>query len=169
MLYILLGLLSIGAVGAETLSSPLYVNAPLALVIQHIGYHWGFIVIAIGALAATSSVLLIEMLGLSRTIYGMSANKQLPEFFSKVHKRFKTPYRADILIGMLMALAAYFVRTTTIVSITGLGILAYYAIINLAALEMKKQKGAYEMPKAVHILGFLSCIFLIIYFLTTTL
>lgn len=169
VLYILMGLLSVGAVGAETLSSPLYRNAPLALVIQHIGYWWGFLAIALGALAATSSVLLIQMLGLSRTIYGMSANKQLPEFFSKVHKKFKTPYRADIFIGLLMALAAYFLSTITIVSITGLGILAYYAIINLAALEMKKQKGGYEMPRVVHILGFISCIFLILYFLTTLL
>lgn len=169
VLYILLGLLSVGAVGAEALNSPSYVNAPLAAVIQHIGYRWGFFVVAIGALAATASVLLIEMLGLSRTIYGMSANKQLPRFFSKVHKRFGTPYRANIFIGILMALMAYFVSTMRIIFLSGLGILTYYAIINLAALKMRKQPGGFNVPRVVHILGFFSCIFLILYFLTTLL
>ena len=47
-----------------------------------IGSSWGYLAILVGALAATSSVLLIQMLGLSRSIYAMSVNGQLPKFFS---------------------------------------------------------------------------------------
>ena len=167
VLYILAAVSAVGAVGAGALSSPGFRNAPLAEVMLSIGAQWGFFAILIGALTATSSVLLIQMLGLSRSIYAMSVNRQLPAFFSKVHTRFKTPYRADIPIGLLMASAALFLRTETVIALTSFGILGYYAIINLAALKMKGRKGGFEVPHAVPILGFILCLSLIIYFAST--
>ncbi len=167
LIYLLTTLSAIGAVGATNLSSPNFINAPLASVMLSLGARWGFFAILAGALTATSSVLIIQMLGLSRTIYAMSINRQLPEFLSKVHPRFKTPYRAEIPIGVLMAVMALFIKTKSVIALTGFGILCYYAMINLAALRMNKQKGAFEVPRAVPILGFVLCLFLVVYFLTT--
>jgi APA family basic amino acid/polyamine antiporter len=161
VLYILTAVSSIGAVGAGTLSSPAFKNAPLASVMLALGMNWGFLVILVGALAATSSVLLIQMLGLSRTIYAMSVNRQLPAFLSRLHPRFKTPYLAEIPIGLLMAAVALLLRTKTIIMITSFGMLGYYAIINLAALQLKKKKGTFNVPNFIPILGFVLCALLI--------
>jgi APA family basic amino acid/polyamine antiporter len=159
LLYILSGIAAVGAVGAETLSQ--YRNAPLANVLLTLGFEKAFLVVAVGALTATASVLLIQMLSISRTAYAMSMNKQLPSFLSKLHPKFKTPYRAEIIIGSLMAIAALFVNVSSVIALTSLGILSYYSLINLAALVMKRQKGGFNIHPIIPILGFLSSLFLI--------
>ena len=164
-LYILATLGSVGAVGADKLASKDYRNAPFAHVMEDIGYPWAFSIISVGAITATASVLLIQVLGLSRTVYAMSKNDQLPSFLSELHPAFKTPYKAEIILGVMMALAAFLLEARAVIAITSLGILSYYALINLAALTMKKQKGGFEVSPLVSILGFVSSALLILYFL----
>ncbi len=165
ILYILATVGAVGAVGAEALSSPVFRNAPFAHVMVAAGYPWAFTVISVGAIAATASVLLIQVLGLSRTAYAMSKNDQLPPFLSELHPTLKTPYKAEILLGILMALAAFLLNARTVIAITSLGILSYYALINLAAFTMKKQKGGFDVNPMVPILGLATSGFLILYFL----
>lgn len=133
-LYLMSGIVSVGAVGAEKLSSVEYRNAPFAHVMLAIGFKLAFLVIALGTITATASVLLIQILGLSRTVYAMSVNNQLPSFFCEFHPTFKTPYKAEIILGILMALAALALNANLVIALTSLGILSYYPIINLAAL-----------------------------------
>lgn len=165
ILYLMLGFASVGAVGAEKLSSVEYRNAPFAYVMLAIGFKWAFVVIALGAMTATASVLLIQILGLSRTVYAMSVNNQLPSFFCELHPRFKTPYKAEIILGILMALAALVLNVNLVISLTSLGILSYYSMINLAALVMIKQKGRFEIHPLIPLLGFVSSALLIAYYL----
>jgi APA family basic amino acid/polyamine antiporter len=169
VLYFLTGFVAVGVAGSSDLSSHQFRNAPLAYVMLSTGIAPAFLVVAIGAVAATSSVLLIQMLGISRTIYAMAANRQLPPFFSAVHPRFKTPYRAEVLMGSGMALGALFLDSTSVVALTSLGILSYYALINLAAVRMRKQRGAMmNLSYIVPVLGFLFSGGLVLYFLITT-
>ncbi len=164
-LYLMAGIASVGAIGAEKLSSAEYMKAPFAYVMLAIGFKWAFLLIAIGAITATASVLLIQMLGLSRTVYAMSVNNQLPSFLCELHPKFKTPYKAEIILGILMALTALFLNVRSVIILTSLGILSYYAIINLAALVMKKQKGGFDIHPIIPILGFVSSALLITYYL----
>ncbi len=165
VLYIGASVAAVGVVGAEKLASPGFRNAPFAHVIRSIGIPGAFQFIALGAIAATASVLLIQMLGLSRTIYAMSKNRQLPEFLSELHPKFKTPFKAELLIGAGMALAALALDARSVIELTSLGILSYYAVINLAALALKKRKGGFDVHPIIPILGFLSSVLLLSYFL----
>lgn len=167
VLYILTGLVAVGVVGSQTLTSPGFRNAPLANVMLSTGFKSAFFVVAIGALTATASVLLIQMLGLSRTIYAMSTNNQLPSYLSAVHPKFKTPFRAEILIGAAMSVAALFVDSKSVVALTSLGILSYYALINLASIKLRSQKGAFKVHYVVSVLGFGASAALVGYYLTT--
>lgn len=169
VLYILTGAVAIGVVGPETLASAAFRNAPLAYTMQSTGIASAFLVVAVGAITATASVLLIQMLGLSRTIYAMSINNQLPPFLSTIHPRFRTPYRAEILMGIVMAVAAFFLDAKSVVALTSLGILSYYALINLAAVRMRNQKGTLNIHYLVPILGFISSSALVAYYLVSTL
>lgn len=164
-LYLMSGIASVGAVGAEKLSSVEYRNAPFAHVMLAIGFKWAFVVIALGAITAAASVLLIQILGLSRTICAMSMNKQLPSFFCELHPRFKTPYKAEIILGILMALAALLMNVNLVIALTSFVILSYYSIINLAALMMRKQKGGFDIHPIIPLLGFVSSALLIAYYL----
>lgn len=165
IIYILSGFSAVGSVGAEKLSSRQFRNAPFAYVMLDLGFKEAFLVVALGALTATASVLLIQMLGISRTIYAMSKNNQLPTFLSRLHPRFRTPYRAEIIIGILMAIAALFLNARSVIILTSFGILSYYSLINLAALIMRKQKGGFEVNAIIPILGFLFSALLIVYYL----
>lgn len=167
VLYIFTSLVAVGVVGSERLSSPGFSGAPLANVMLSTGFTSAFFVVAVGALTATASVLLIQMLGLSRTIYAMSVNNQLPALFTKVHPKFNTPYRAELLIGAAMAAAALFVDSKAVVSLTSLGILSYYSLINLASLRLRRQKGEFKVHYSVSLLGFLFSAGLIAYYLLT--
>jgi APA family basic amino acid/polyamine antiporter len=167
VLYIFTGLVAVGVVGSETLSSAGFSSAPLANVMLSTGFRSAFFVVAVGAVTATASVLLIQMLGLSRTIYAMSSNRQLPSFLSEVHPRFKTPYRAEVLVGAAMAVAALFVDSKAVVALTSLGILSYYALINLASIKLRSQKGAFKVHYSVSMLGFAASAALVAYYLST--
>ncbi len=166
-LYLLTGLVAVGVVGSQKLSSAEFSGAPLAHVMLSTGFSHAFSVVAVGAVAATASVLLIQMLGLSRTIYAMSANNQLPKFLSELHPRFKTPYRAEVMIGIAMATAALFVDAKSVVALTSLGILSYYALINLASIRMRSQKGAFRVHPGVSVIGFAASATLVTYYLVT--
>jgi APA family basic amino acid/polyamine antiporter len=166
-LYLLTGLVAVGVVGSDTLSSAEFSGAPLAHVMLSTGFNYAFSVIAVGAVAATASVLLIQMLGLSRTIYAMSTNNQLPKLLSVLHPRLKTPYRAEVMIGVAMAVAALFVDAKSVVALTSLGILSYYALINLASIRMRDQKGAFRIHPAVSALGFAASAALVAYYLVS--
>ncbi len=168
VIYILAGVSAVGAVGAEKLGSSDFSKAPFAMTMRETGFEAGFLIIALGAIAATSSVLLIQMLGLSRTVYAMSRNRQLPNFLSELHPRFKTPYKAEIILGVLMAIAALVLEPNSVIALTSFGILAYYAVINLAALALKKQKGLFEVHPIIPAFGFISSVLLIAYFAWTT-
>ena len=170
VLYLAVTIAAVGAVGAGTLASPSFSGAPLASVMLALGSDWGFLIILIGALAATSSVLIVELLGVSRTIYAMARNNQLPLFLSAVHPRLKTPYRAEIIIGLAMACMALVINVVTVVGLTGLGMLLYYCVINLAALYMRrKDRKRFGLWDLGSVLGAVSCAFLIAYFLSTLL
>lgn len=160
ILYSLVSASAVGAVGAKQLSQ--FANAPLANVMLSLGFSEAFLLLAIGALAATGSVILIQMLSISRTVYAMAENKQLPGFFSELHPRFKTPYRAHIVFGAIMAIAAFFLNQTFTLTWTSLMIMLYYCLINVAALVVKKQNGKFNVHPAIPIAGLLSTALLMI-------
>jgi amino acid transporter len=60
---------------------------PLAGLLQDVGANWMAIVLYAGALIATCAAGLVFMTSASRLLYGLSANKQLPKFLTKVNKR----------------------------------------------------------------------------------
>lgn len=166
ILYVAAGFVSIGVSGADELSSSQYAAAPFAYVMLSTGIAPAFFVVAIGALAATANVLLIQILGISRTIYAMSVNGQLPDFLSELHPRFRTPYRAELMTGILMAASALLLSANSAVGLTSLGILSYYALINIAALRIREGRRFLTSRHVVSVLGLLSSSGLIAYYLS---
>ena len=164
ILYVFVGFVAVGVAGASSLSSPQFAGAPLAYVMLSTGFAPAFFIVAVGAVTATASVLMIQMLGLSRTIFAMSANGQLPTFLSKLHPKFRTPYRAELILGFSMAVAAFFVSINSVVTLTSLGILGYYALINLSAIRMKLLEHVSKRSLILPFMGFGACAFLILYF-----
>jgi APA family basic amino acid/polyamine antiporter len=158
IIYILVGVVAIGLVGAPSLSNS---NSPLIEAMNITGNATAVYLISAGGLIATASVLLTSILGVSRVAYAMSKRRDLPRTFAKLHSRFNTPYYSVWILGTLMALLVLFVDLTKVVAISTFATLFYYSIANIAALRLKTQNRLY--PRIVPALGIATCIVLLVF------
>lgn len=151
-LYIGVLLVALGLIGARNLAGS---DAPLADAIAVTGVSAAVLIIAFGALVATSSVLLTDLLGVSRTVFAMSRNRDLPHGLSDVHRRHGTPHRAVLATGLAVVVLAAFLPLRGLVEAGSFGLLIYYGITNLAAFLLAPEKRRYHKVWAAA--GFLSC------------
>ncbi len=166
LLYLAVGTVAVGVSGASRLANE-FGTAPLAYVMRDTGIPSAFYIVGIGAIAATANVLLIQVIGLSRTIYAMAENRQIPRPLAALHPRFGTPYRAQILLGGVMVVGALSLGADQLVALSSLGILGYYGLINLAAVEMNRRARERPWRSALPLLGFAGCALLVADFFST--
>lgn len=162
LLYFLTGFVTVGLLGWGQVASS---SAPIAEAISKAGNSYAVILVAIGALAATSSVLLTQILGISRIVFSMARNKQMPGIFSKINPTFNTPVNAIVLAAVSMAILAYFINFKQIIQMSSFGLLSYYAITNVSAMLMKKDPSdewAF-VSNARAFFGFLACVGLMLF------
>ncbi len=87
VLYVLLALVLTGMVSYTKLN----VGDPLALIFEERGMPFIAGIVAVSAIIATASVLLVFQMGQPRIWLSMSRDGLLPKIFSTIHPRFKTP------------------------------------------------------------------------------
>src|SRR6202035_532699 len=104
ILYISLALVLTGMVKYTNLNTPDF----LANAFKQIDMNWLSGIIALSAVVATTSVMLVFQLGQPRIWMSMSRDGLLPAKFKKVHPKFKTPSFATIVTGLLVGIPALF-------------------------------------------------------------
>ena len=168
VIYMLVAAVFTGIVPFHLLNNSLATQKaePLALAMQHINLGWAAIIVAFGSIAAQIAVLLVLQLGQSRIFFSMSRDGLLPPYFSRVHKKFKTPYVATMIIGAVIALIAAFTNIDEMVDLTNIGtlfafVLVCFGIIILRVKEPGRQR-SFKVPLGpiIPLLGVASCIFL---------
>jgi APA family basic amino acid/polyamine antiporter len=156
-LYIGVTLVAIGAVGADALSTQVANAAtPLEAAASTFGAPAVGALVAIGAMTAMLGVLLNLILGLSRMALAMARRGDLPALFARLTRRGATPAAAVALVGAAIAIFAAFGGIETAWSFSAFSILIYYAITNLAALQLSKENRIY--PRFIALLGLLACV-----------
>jgi APA family basic amino acid/polyamine antiporter len=127
VLYILVSLVLTGMIKYTELN----VKAPIAAAIDSVGpaLAWLRPIIKIGAIAGLSSVILVMMLGQPRIFYTMSKDGLLPPVFSAVHPRFRTPWLATILTGIVAMLIAGLFPIGLLGELVSIGTLLAFAIV----------------------------------------
>src|SRR5438105_13837246 len=73
------------------------------------GYEWLSKSVTVAILAGFSSVILVMLLGQSRVFFSMSRDGLVPQTFSDVHSRFRTPYKSNILFFIFTGIFAAFI------------------------------------------------------------
>ena len=158
IIYLLVVLVAIGLVGAPAIGSS---GSPLADAIAVTGLPVAVFIITIGALVATSGVLLTSVLGVSRVMYAMAKNGDLPSFLGKINPKRGVPYYAIIVSGALMTLLAASNDLALVVNVSNVSSLLYYALSNASALKLKVS----HRMTIISIMGVVSCLVLL-FFLT---
>ena len=155
VLYGVVALVALGAVGAEALSSSPF---PIALAADRSGAPGAVVVVGVGAATAMLGVLLSQVLGISRVILAMSRRHDMPAFLGHVDPKNGVPDRAILLTGGIILVLAVFGTLEWIAASATFTILLYYTITNVAALRL--ERGAKLYSDWIPWCGLISCLVL---------
>ncbi len=125
VLYVLIALVLTGMVSYKELA----VGDPLAFVFGRIGKTWIAGIIAISAVIAMATVLLVFQLGQPRIWMTMSRDGLLPPIFASIHPKFKTPWFSTIVTGLLVAIPSLFMNLTEVTDLTSIGTLFAFVLV----------------------------------------
>ena len=141
--------------------------APVAFALNIVGIHWADIIISIGALCGITSVLLVSFFGQSRVFFAMSRDGLLPEFFSRLHKDFRTPTNGILIVGIVASVIAAFLPITELAELVNIGTLAAFIIVSASIIILRREKPDLKRPfktplvPLIPILAIIFCLFLI--------
>ncbi len=128
------------------------------------GYGWLSKLVTVAILAGFSSVILVMLLGQSRVFYSMSRDGLLPAVFSQVHPKYKTPYKANLIILVIVGLFAAFIPGDIVGDMTSIGTLFAFILVCVAVIILRKTepglKREFKTPAVplVPILGIIVCL-----------
>ncbi len=144
-------------------------EASVAFAIQKymIGYEWLAQFVTVAILAGFSSVILVMLLGQSRVFYSMGNDGLLPKAFSDVHPKYKTPYKANLVILVIVGAFAAFIPGDIVGDMTSIGTLFAFILVCISVMVLRKtepdMKREFKTPFVpfVPILGILVCLAMI--------
>jgi APA family basic amino acid/polyamine antiporter len=143
---------------------------PLATAFSALGMKWPALFISLGAVFATTSVLVVFQLGQPRIFFSMARDGLLPSWAARVHPRFQTPHVTTWITGIAVGIFAGLLNIEEVVELTNIGTLFAFLLvcIGIPILRHKDPErprpfrvplGPYLLPLA----GAASCIFLMVY------
>jgi len=139
VLYIALSMVMTGIAPWRTLGTPepmitalAQANGPPALI------NASRFIVALGAVIAMGSVLLVFQLGQPRIFFSMSRDGLLPPVMAKVHPKYKTPYVGTILTGLFVAVFAAFANIAEVVDLTNIGTLFAFVLVSLGVIVLRR-------------------------------
>ncbi len=146
ILYISISLVLTGMVKYSSLA----VGDPLAFVFEELNLKWMSGIIAVSAIFAMASVLLVFQLGQPRIWMSMSRDGLLPKKFSKIHPKYRTPSFSTIVTGFLVAVPALFMNLTMVTNLCSIGTLFAFVLVcgGVLVLQNKKDvpRGKFRTP-----------------------
>ena len=141
IVYVLLALVLTGMVHYTKLN----VGDPLAMVFDEKGLKFISGIVAVSAIIATASVLLVFQLGQPRIWMSMSRDGLLPKIFSRIHPKYGTPSFSTILTGVVVAVPALFLNLNEVLSLTSIGTLFAFVMVCAGILVLQQRK---ERPES---------------------
>ncbi|WP_316793621.1 amino acid permease [Pedobacter frigoris] len=154
--------------------------APVAVAIDNMGvkdaagvvtpaYPWLNKLIILAILGGYASVILVMLLGQSRVFFSMSKDGLLPKVFSKVHPKYSTPAKSNLLFMVFVSLFAAFVPATVVGEMTSIGTLLAFILVCVGIVILRKRMPdlprAFKVPLVplIPILGVLVCLGMMVF------
>ncbi len=154
--------------------------APVGVAIDHMGkvdasgalhpdYPWLNRAIIVAILGGYSSVILVMLMGQSRVFFSMSKDGLLPPVFSRVHPKFRTPAKSNLLFMLFVSIFAAFVPARVVGEMTSIGTLFAFILVCIGVWVLRVKQPllerAFKTPLVplVPILGICTCLFMMIF------
>jgi APA family basic amino acid/polyamine antiporter len=136
VLYISVALVLTGIAPWRTLTG----DAPVADALKHLGYNGVRQWVSIGAIVGMISSLLVFQYGQARIWFAMSRDRLLPDAFSRLHPRFRTPAFATIIAGILVSIPAGLFDVGSLAEMTNIGTLFAFVLISIGVLVLRRKQ-----------------------------
>jgi len=149
--------------GYATALGGFFENDPVLGVIEHLGLHGTVLTLAryyVGFLAATILFIATNagMIGISRLSWSLSEHRQLPQLFSALHPRYRTPWFTLLFFSALAGTLILYGNTAVLGNLYSFGAMlsfttAHVAIIALRIKDPDRER-PYVSPLGVRIRGY---------------
>ncbi|HEX5758603.1 MAG TPA: amino acid permease [Thermoanaerobaculia bacterium] len=143
---------------------------PLATAFSGLGMTWPAFIISLGAVFATTSVLVVFQLGQPRIFFSMARDGLLPAWAARVHPRYRTPHVTTWVTGIVVAVFAGLANINEVVELTNIGTLFAFLLVCVGVTVLRYKDPARPRgfrvpfgPWVVPMLGAASCLFLMVY------
>jgi APA family basic amino acid/polyamine antiporter len=103
-------------------------------------------VISAGALAGLTSVLLVFQLGQPRIFMAMARDGLLPDYFARIHPRFRTPYITTIWTGVAVGVVAMVTDIGSLADLTNIGTLFAFVLVCLGVIILRRKEANRPRP-----------------------
>jgi basic amino acid/polyamine antiporter, APA family len=174
LLYVAVSVVLSGMVRYTDLKSPDEESgANLATAFQLNGVDWAAKVIAIGALAGLTTVVMVLMLGQSRVLFAMSRDRLLPPALAKTGEH-GTPVRITVLVGVVVGLTAALFPITKLEEMVNVGTLFAFVLVSAGVIILRRTRGDLERGfrapgvPLLPVLSILACLWLMLNLTTLT-
>lgn len=127
---------------------------PVAVAVDRMGHPTVAVFVKVGALMGLASVLLVNAYGQSRITFQMSRDGLMPAAFSRVHARFRTPYRGIIVLSAVAAVCAAFFPIAMLADLVSLGAGLAFATVAFSTMWLRSRRPDLPRPFRVPLGGF---------------
>ncbi len=161
LLYIAVAVILTGVVHYSRLDAA----APVAIGIDATGVAWGSLLVKVGAIAGTSTVMLVTLLGQSRVFFSMSRDGLLPPWAGAIHPRFRTPWISSLVTGLFVAGFAGTMPIALLGQLVSIGTLLAFVIVCAAVILLRKRRPDLERPFRTPLVPFVPLLGILVFLL----
>jgi APA family basic amino acid/polyamine antiporter len=90
--------------------------------------------------------MLVMLLGQSRVFFAMSRDGLLPQAFSRIHPRFRTPFGTTLATGAVVAIPAALFPISVLGHMVNIGTLLAFVIVCLAVIILRVRRPELHRP-----------------------
>ena len=161
-LYIGVSLVVVGMVRYDKIDE----GAPIANAFDQVGLGWASTLVSIAAVAGLTSVILVELVTVSRIGFAMGRDGLLPPFIAKVSPRTGSPVRMTVLYAVVVIVLATFFPISTLADLVSIGTLFAFVLVSIAVPVLRHTKPDLPRPfrvpfsPVVPVVSALACLYL---------
>ncbi len=145
-----------------------YLGDSAAVATAFAGRPWAQALVSAGALAGMTSVLLVFQLGQPRIFMAMARDGLLPQYFARIHPRYRTPHITTIWTGIAVGGVAMLTDIGSLADLTNIGTLFAFSLVCIGVVILRRTNAARPRPFRVPfvplfpILGVIFCVALML-------
>jgi len=135
-----------GTVLAGIKKYTIYLGDPAAAATAFASQPWAEALVSAGALAGMTSVLLVFQLGQPRIFMAMARDGLLPQYFAKIHPRFRTPHVTTIWTGVVVGGVAMLTDIGSLSDLTNIGTLFAFILVCIGVVVLRRTDAERPRP-----------------------